>query len=293
MKTFLRLFSKHKNIDSKLLNLLGFQIIRYLIARALYVLRPFPVDKTLKQHVKDLRRDGMLAIPDFMPEKAFQELKKEYHQLIETGTPNPHHHGDTVVNHFDCSKLSREQAPHLHAFFYGKVNTLIQAAEKRKVLPEEGAMLAEHVTVGKGEDMDTQSDPHTDIFFHTHKAWLFLEDVDTETGPLAYFPTSQNLRLKRMRYMYRESIGLNRASRRVTWEEVEDTGLKEKAFTCKANTLVMADVHGFHRRIHGVPGRQRYAVLVSFRFNPFVPQFALKAARGMSFFPKLSGAGDI
>jgi hypothetical protein len=80
-------------------------------------------------------------------------------------------------------------------------------------------------------------------------------------------------------------------SRRVTPEELESRGLEETVFTVKANTLVVANVCGYHRRLKGVPGRRRLGVHFSHRRNPFLPRVLGSPNRlpGVSLLRKLCG----
>ncbi len=156
---------------------------------------------------------------------------------------------------------------------------MFHGVEKRQFEPEEGVQHLESVAFGCGEKKDPESLVHTDIFFSTHKAWLYMEDVTLEKGPLTFFKTSHLMNSKRLGYEYRNTIGCNERSRRISNEEISDLGLEETKAIVKKNTLVMANVHGFHRRIPGNPGQVRKALIVGYRFNPFVPQFILKIRR--------------
>ena len=42
-------------------------------------------------------------------------------------------------------------------------------------------------------------------------------------------------------------------------------------FTVPANTLIIGDTHGFHRRGDAVPGTERFAVYGGMRRSPFIP----------------------
>ncbi len=110
---------------------------------------------------------------------------------------------------------------------------------------------------------------HSDIFFNTHKAWLYLRDVDTEIGPLVFVKGSHRLSLGQLGYLYQESVSRAKGSRRITPDELERLGLEETVLVCKANTLVIANTCGYHRRLRGEPGRERLALHWSVRLNPF------------------------
>jgi hypothetical protein len=52
--------------------------------------------------------------------------------------------------------------------------------------------------------------------------------------------------------------------------------LPETIVTCPRNTLVVANVCGYHRRLQGQAGRQRQALALSLRGHPFLAH-ALRA----------------
>jgi hypothetical protein len=81
---------------------------------------------------------------------------------------------------------------------------------------------------------------------------------------------SHRVSLTQLYYIYQESCTRNAGSRRIACEELERLGLQETIVTCPKNTLVIANVSGFHRRVRGRPGCRRYAVHVSLRVNPFM-----------------------
>ena len=53
------------------------------------------------------------------------------------------------------------------------------------------------------------------------------------------------------------------------------------ALTCPANTLVLADVFGFHRRGRALQGRERLALYGWNRPYPFLPLELVKPAERM------------
>ena len=147
---------------------------------------------------------------------------------------------------------------------------MLSGAEKRPLQSEDPDWIVERVTSGGLDANDPETKLHVDTFHHTHKAWLFLEDVHDDSGPLCYVPRSNHLTLPRLRSVYRESHTANRRSPRSGSEEFAASGLSERQLTCAANTLAVADVGGFHRRVMGTAGQQRFGLLVSVRHNPFM-----------------------
>lgn len=277
----LNLFSKEKNIESELLNRLGAQSFRYTLARFLYAIKPFSVAPEVRDQVKVLRRDGMLMIPNFLPSDVFDAYRRDAMKFVESNpATSSHQHGCTRVSNYRLKDQQDGPYHQLYEYFSTEaLRDLMQAAEKRRFCPTEGNMVIEQVSVSAGKEVDPNTVIHSDVFFKSHKAWLYLDDVDMEVGPLAYHPGSQRFTLKRLFSTYKESIGRNQASPRITDDEIESMNLRESPLCCKANTLVIGDIHGFHRRLSGSPGSRRHALHCSYRFNPFVPQILLKILR--------------
>ena len=48
--------------------------------------------------------------------------------------------------------------------------------------------------------------------------------------------------------------------------------LKEEIkVACPANTLIITNVHGFHKRGESIPGTERSIIRIPFRYNPLGP----------------------
>jgi hypothetical protein len=221
--------------------------------------------------VDDLRRDGVLVLPDFLPWDRFEVIQKEALALMEQNREkaNVYRHGPNTVHHLSVlPNFEKNKAPAVYQFLEdARIHAILQAAEKLSLGRLDGTI--EHVHQGIGTELDPESELHSDIFFHTHKAWFYLNDVEEENGALVYVKRSHHLRPTQLFYAYTESCTRNKGSRRITREEVERLGLQETIMSCPKNTLVVANTCGYHTRLRGKPGGNRYAVHVSLRFNPF------------------------
>jgi hypothetical protein len=112
------------------------------------------------------------------------------------------------------------------------------------------------------------------------KAWLFLRDVAEEDGPFVYVPRSHRLtpgRLERERTQSETAAAAqdrNHAagSFRAGAAETAAMGYRPPvSFAVPANTLVVADTHGFHARGPSLRPSVRVALYGSLRRNPFLP----------------------
>ena len=104
---------------------------------------------------------------------------------------------------------------------------------------------------------DIQSFFHTDTFHPTVKAWFFLQDVEQDAAPFAYVPGSHRANRRKLAWERRVSITARNAGDRLTAEgsfriteaEIRRLGYGEpRRMPVAANTLVVADTSGIHRR---------------------------------------------
>ena len=273
LKPLRQMVSGDKTVDSKLLNLLGVQVQRTLAARLIYHLRRVAVDKAVKDKVDELRSEGCVLLPDFLPPEHFESIRREYLPLLDNYADKwtVYKHGPNTyevarVRDFDASLL-----PYTYQFLAEpRLQGILQAVEKRPLHCLSGHRALERLTQGPADGPeDPETKLHSDTFFTNHKAWLYLSDVEMDNGPFVYVKRSHRVNLTKLYYIYKESCARNLGSRRIALEELERLGLQETIVTCPKNTLVIANVAGFHRRMRGRPGCRRYAVHVSLRVNPF------------------------
>lgn len=114
------------------------------------------------------------------------------------------------------------------------------------------------------DDHDIQKTLHHDTFFPATKFWYFPDDVTEENGPLEYIPKSHLFTQDRANWIYEQSILCHNppkemfedrsvshveGSMRLLDSDVFATKLeKPKQIIVPSNTLVIANVFGFHRR---------------------------------------------
>ena len=112
------------------------------------------------------------------------------------------------------------------------------------------------------------------------KFWYFLWPVEPQDGPFEYVPGSHRLGARRLQWEQRTADAAIRHQRQPDVSgsfRINENALAElelpapKAFTCPANTLVLADVFGFHRRGSALPGRRRLSLYGWNRPYPFLP----------------------
>jgi hypothetical protein len=129
-------------------------------------------------------------------------------------------------------------------------------------------------------DADPQASLHADTFHPTAKFWLFLHDVDEDDGPFAYAPGSHRLTPQRLAWEHAQALAaaghgdVHHASGsfRLAEDALADLGYGPlRTFPVPANTLVVADTFGFHRRTPSRRPTIRTALYGVLRRNPFMP----------------------
>ena len=284
--TWSKSFRNNPFIGSPILNTLGLHVIRVAISHGLFNIRLLflsPLAKSLDR--KTFKQQGYLSKPNFLTPEQFKSLKQELanydgeiREVIE---------GDTTAQRImltedilttlpSCKELTR----------YSPLSKLLRYTSSKNRLP---VYHIENVIQdpSKHHAQDPQQHMHTDTFHPCMKAWLFIDDVTLENGPFNYIARSQQLTWKRLKWEYKESINAskNRHNRTESryWDgafriTVEDRALLKLAtpskLTVSANTLVIANTHGFHCRGLATKPSSRLAIWMQARDNPFNPFFS-------------------
>ena len=267
----LRFFTADKLIESQLLNRMGAQVARTAAARWLYNLPSGRVDSSIQEIVDVLRRDGVAVIPDFLTLDHYEGVRQECLELLKKSNQvTKLVQGSTTKEMVPLMDHEVGELPHIDRFFADKrFHKVLEAIEKRPPGLRTGYHAVEHVVQGPLGEKDEETDMHSDVFYTSHKAWLYLNDVTPEDAPFAYVKGSHRMTPTQLRYIYKHSLAPRTSSRRITQAELDSFGWKETVLTARANTLVIGNVCGYHRRTRGEPGRERLAIVVSLRGQPF------------------------
>ena len=266
-------------IGSRTLNQLGLHAARKVAAHGMTGARRWALSPLVPAELRAaFRRDGYVAIPDFLPAETFEALRAEAIALA-AAAPRKIQEGDTRTELSLVDDEALAQAPHLKRLigdrrFLGLCNYV-------------GSRLKHpfcQVQVLERDFGANQSDPqkslHADTFHPTLKGWFFLDDVGADQGPFNYVPGSHRLTRRRLGWEHAQSLKARLSpdehvaagSFRAGPGDLEAMGLPEPvAVTVKANTLVLADTVGFHRRGEAQDSRPRRAIYVYMRTNPFNP----------------------
>jgi hypothetical protein len=270
-----RVFSGDKVVDSKLFNVLGAQVFRTIAARSIYNARRADVSEPVRAKLDELGRDGIVVWPDFLPRDHFENVRREcvelamsHDQILDRES------GPTTIQALHVRKVEDHLLPNILKFLADqRLQELFEGAERRPLGPLSKFAKIEHVTQGVPDKLeDPQSQHHSDTFFTCHKAWFYVSDVTMRDGPLTFIKGSHKLTPRRLQYIYQDSCTRTEESdpsRRVTADEMAEVRDRKMILTCPRNTLVIANVCGYHSRLQGEPGAERWAVQLGVRVDPF------------------------
>lgn len=221
-------------------------------------------------------RDGFVCVPGFLPEEAFAALRDQAMRF--RGAARETAQGDTITRRIALDPRALRAMP--------AVRALLRDRRWRGLIRYAGSADAEplsYIQTILANRRDAPPDPqtalHADTFHPTVKAWLFLTDVAADEGPLTYVAGSHRLTPARLAWERERSLrGASldplsaRGSLRIAEAELAGLGLPPPTvFAVPANTLVVADTHGFHARGPSLAKSTRVEIWAYGRRNPFLP----------------------
>jgi hypothetical protein len=290
--TWAKSFRSNPVIGSPLLNRLGLHVARVALAHALFRFRLFLLSPlAAAADRRQFLREGILVKPDFLPPAQFEALvaevagyRGEIRELVE---------GDTETQRLFLTREVRKGLPECERLTrFPALDRLLRYTSSKNRPPfffiEN---LRQHARDGAAAD--PQKDLHMDTFHPCVKAWLYLDDVSERNGPFNYVPRSHRLSWARLKWEYRESLKASApaaadaarywdGSFRIGRDELAALGLPApQGMQVRANTLVIANVRGFHCRGDAREPSTRTTIWMQARDNPFNPLFTP--------FPRLTG----
>jgi hypothetical protein len=277
-------FRNNPVIGSHLLNRLGLHVFRVVVAHALFRFRLFLLSPLVPAEDREkFLRDGYLVKYDFLPEQQFAALAAELAQY--EGEVREICEGDTETRRLFLTHEARRTLPECERLTrYPVLDRLLRYSSSKNRPP---FFFAENVRqhVRASRRADPQKDFHVDTFHPCVKAWIYLDNVSRQNGPFVYVPRSHKLNWARIKWEYQESLKASTTrepggirywdgSFRISDGDRQKMGLSEpRSIEVPANTLVLANVRGFHCRGDAVGQNSRLAIWMQARDNPFNPFF--------------------
>jgi hypothetical protein len=271
-------FRDNPVLGSRVLNRLGLHAARYVAAHAITRLRRLTLTWLIP---RELRRsfavEGYVIVPDFLSPHEFAALQSELQGL--SGEARACVQGDTATVMKLLDGQARRELPACRSAVEKRafVRAAMYCGAKLRPPISFVHCVRNHAVTGGA---DPQRTFHSDTFHPAMKAWLFVEDVDARNGPFTYVPGSHRLTWTRLKWEYAQSLAASgaenryasRGSLRIEERQLAELGFATPvSFAVRANTLVIADTHGFHRRGEASKRSRRLALYASLRANPFNP----------------------
>ncbi len=229
-------------------------------------------------------QDGYLAIPDFLPPALFELMRAEL--LGQPGPAREFVDGYSLTRLIPLDALTLPGLPATaEALALPRYRALHDYAGSHRLAPHR---FVQTVFSGvRDAPPDVQSHFHADTFHPTVKSWLFLADVPGDAAGFTYVPGSHRPTRRHLAWERRLSVTAARHADRLTGEgslRIEEARLARLGYppprklAVQANTLVIADTSGFHRRGISEGAACRIAVWAYARGNPFTPWAGLGLA---------------
>ena len=263
---------------SPVLNKLGAPVLRNIITNSIINLRRYKNCKPKDDFEIKLIENGIVVIPNFLPAEEFRCLREEFDTLISkkkdedrnlTGVKSIRIKGDYFDEFPAMNKLKNNK----------RLNRLICVGEGLRKIDIQQFVI-ENTKFGSTENQkqDRNNFFHADIHFHSHKVLYYMNDVTEEHGPFTYLKKTHQNNFDRLLYEFKRGRLANAAS--TTWrleENLENKFLKnyfskklkhEYKAVGLANTLIVGNVHGFHKVGDALEGKERELIRMTFRHNP-------------------------
>ena len=284
-----RILSTERIIPNFFVNLLGLQVVRYLIFQIFYNLK-FLINNKEREDVSSIKKKGFYKIENFLSQKDIQELKKEFEELINSDkSQNLQNEGTEYLTVFLNDENLLKNYPLIKKVIEDeRVRRLFSDSEIKKNVDIKCRL--ERIVVRDKNIEDTNKNFHYDTFHHTFKAWLYLTNSSDENGPLIIFPGSHNFSFKKILDNYIESLKYSMflmKNEKLRKQNIKNNYAKDnyqffriknknfflnnnanKMFS-KENSLLFVNTHCIHRRGDAKENRFRDSIHFYSRENPF------------------------
>ena len=271
-------FRDNPLIGSDRLNMRGLHERRVRLAHAMAARRRAKLAPAVDPaNLALFERDGYVAKRDFLPPATFAALREQL--LGWEGPAREMVQGDTITRRYAVDPEMRRDVPAIRAFAgdprWQALARFVASFDVEPLLYVQ-SILSHRLQAPP----DPQTNLHADTFHPTMKAWLFLDDVAADEGPLTYVAGSHRATPERLAWEKRRSLEVRgegdflsaRGSFRIAPDELAALGLPQPTiFAVPANTLVIADTFGFHARGVSVRASTRIELFAYSRRNPFLP----------------------
>ncbi|HHI82562.1 MAG TPA: phytanoyl-CoA dioxygenase, partial [Rhizobiales bacterium] len=273
-------FAANPVIGSRLLNRAGLHVARVIAAHAMRRVRLLFIAPFIEPEKRaEFWRNGFIVVENFLDPQEFAVLTRQIEEKAKDLPARECVQGDTLTQRVLLDEKACEKLPAVKALTenrqYRRLSAYVAASWKRPLY------YIQRIRNGYNPGApDPQKVLHADTFHPTMKAWFFLDEVTPDMGPFTYSPGSHRLTWNRIKWEYRQSLKgrdldnsyARRGSLRADDHDLNEMGYApRKSLAVKANTLVVADTHGFHCRGQATGKVSRLELWAYCRTNPFNP----------------------
>ena len=304
------LFSKDKSfalpiIGNPFLNRIGLHVLRIHLADFVLALRRLQVAGFSRpKEFSQFKKDGILVLENFLPDDEFINLVNEIKTSMSAADNNTpiqnygdegfggKHNFEWGFDRYDGDTLNRFydiQSHHLHTqdFLNNKRLKKITSLLSGTYHDHKKYFLYKLFHGAEDKNADSQKSIHRDTFHSAIKLWYFLEDVTDDHGPFHYAPGTHKMNKTRLAWEKKRSIQASKDNKggafRISPEELsKQDGAELKSYPVKANTLVIADIRGFHCRGFAKENQERLSIYANIRPSPYLFAFHAGKLRALS-----------
>jgi len=286
-------FAAPKNvIGIPFANKLGLQVVRVIKQRCLWHIRRSYPSNLPPEYRKALDDDGILVLPDFFPQEIFKKIEDEFKRLEHCPSVNLVKNYRNTNTDWKFGNVPQNNAyPNIHNYL--ELNPLIRKVVTyvtRKKVHYAPRAVFESISVphDKMDDKDGATAVHSDRYYPTMKAFLYMQDVSEADGAFVFCPGSHKVNRRRLWHeyeiSYREAqaisgrmakipkklVDIDRAAISPEMKKIH----KPESICGKKNTLVLANTCGYHARGVIVPGGNRQLIRMCLHYvnAPYISQ---------------------
>jgi len=297
IKKIIKFFKKNQEgyTGSVLMNRLGWQVFRTLWHNFIYKFWPYIPDSGVKEYIRTLKKDGIVIIPNFLNKETFTKLRNEFEkekqktEFIPFISPHLKDRYSESKLVFGTIKQTNDSQSNLFFLIdkHIRENHFIRKVASSVMKKNIDKFAVSRIFIYKKindtlVDIETTRFFHSDVAYPSVKAFLYLNDVDKNNGAFIYSKGSHKLTFRRLIFEYIKSIRRAKVKAGdVSLEEKEEADkrgwhgltedeerfLKIKGFNIegKANTLIIFNVMGYHRRGDFSSNNPRELIAVGYR----------------------------
>lgn len=219
------------------------------------------------KELETLERDGVVVVQDFLPANCLQEIK-QYRENAAIRNPKDLKHFELRGAEY-MDGMVETLLPETYGFLQqnAMVNILPRIYLGRNSLPQTWRL---KYIRDLPNQMDQNCSNHSDTFHNTLKIWIYLDDVSAEEDTLKFWKRSHLPNEEIDRFRLQELLNGN-GSPRLDEDVMVKFGYEKFDQSIKANSVIIADTHGFHFRNHcPLKTEWRPTIFVSLRCSPLI-----------------------